>query len=79
MKNCSISVDTVQWALKKAGLKAVLKKKKPKLTAKQTKDRLDFATAHKYWTIDDWKRVVWSDETKINRLQSDERSWTWQK
>ncbi|KAI0998835.1 hypothetical protein K3495_g9363 [Podosphaera aphanis] len=79
MKNCSISVDTVQRTLKKAGLKAVVKKKKPKLTAKQKKDRLDFAMAHDYWTTDDRKRVVWSDETKKNRLQSDGRSWTWKR
>ncbi|KAI1002524.1 hypothetical protein K3495_g5679 [Podosphaera aphanis] len=77
MKSCSISVDTVRRTLKKAGLIAVVKKKKPKLTTKQKKDRLDFAMAHKYWTTDDWKRIVWSDETKINRLQSDGRSWTW--
>ncbi|KAI0996196.1 hypothetical protein K3495_g11984 [Podosphaera aphanis] len=79
MKNRSISIDTVQRTLKKIGLKAVVKKKKPKLTAKQKKDRLDFAMAHRYWTTDDWKRVVWSDETKINRLQSDGRSWTWKR
>ncbi|KAG0973798.1 hypothetical protein G6F29_012625 [Rhizopus arrhizus] len=33
--------------------------------------------AHKDWTVDDWKRVVWSDETKINRFNSDGRTWTW--
>ncbi|KAG1324523.1 hypothetical protein G6F63_012551 [Rhizopus arrhizus] len=33
--------------------------------------------AHKDWTIDDWKRVIWSDETKINRFNSDGRTWTW--
>ncbi|KAG1576881.1 hypothetical protein G6F48_013005 [Rhizopus delemar] len=33
--------------------------------------------AHKDWTIDDWKRVVWSDETKINIFNSDGRTWTW--
>ncbi|KAI1004657.1 hypothetical protein K3495_g3560 [Podosphaera aphanis] len=58
MKNCSISVDTIRRTLKKAGLKAVVKKKKPKLTAKQKMDRLDFAMTHKYWTTEDWKRVV---------------------
>ncbi|KAI0997630.1 hypothetical protein K3495_g10558 [Podosphaera aphanis] len=58
MKNCSISVDTVRRTLKKAGLKAVVKKNKRKLKAKQKKDRLEFAMAHKYWTTDDWKRVV---------------------
>ena len=35
--------------------------------------------SHKEWTLEDWKRVVWSDETKINRLGSDGRKWVWKK
>ena len=35
---------------------------------------MDFALAHQ-----DWKTVVWSDETKINRLGSDGRVWGWKK
>ena len=27
--------------------------------------------------MEDWKRVVWSDKTKINRFLSDGRSWVW--
>jgi hypothetical protein len=27
--------------------------------------------------VDDWKRVIWSDETKINRFGSDGREWIW--
>jgi hypothetical protein len=65
--------------LKKAGMRAVTKKRKPKLNAKQKKDRLDFALTHKDWTMDDWKRVVWSDETKINRFGSDGKKWAWKK
>ena len=29
------------------------------------------------WTVEDWKRVLWSDETKINRVGSDGRTYTW--
>jgi hypothetical protein len=29
--------------------------------------------------VEDWKRVIWSDETKINRLGSDGRKWVWKK
>lgn len=32
-----------------------------------------------HWTVEDWKRVVWSDETKINRVGSDGRNWVWKK
>ena len=63
--------QTVRNGLKKAGMRAVVKKKRPLLTKKHMKGRLDFAIAHQDWTLEDWKKVVWSDETKINRLGSD--------
>ena len=60
-------------------MKAVVKKKRPRLLARHRKERVDFALSHKDWTVEDWKRVVWSDETKINRLGSDGRKWVWKK
>jgi transposase len=60
-------------------MKAVVKKKRPKLTKRHRRERMDFALAHKEWTVEDWKRVVWSDETKINRLGSDGRKWVWKR
>ena len=29
--------------------------------------------------MEDWKRVLWSDETKINRIGSDGKVYTWKK
>ena len=75
----SISVKTVHRALKKAGMRAVVKRKRPLLTKRHRRLRMDFALAHKDWTVEDWKRVVWSDETKINRLGSDGRKWVWKR
>ena len=73
----NVSVRTVCRALREAGLAAVEKEKRPKLSAKNIRARLEFAKSHRDWTIADWKRVVWSDETKINRYCSDGRSWCW--
>lgn len=73
----SVSECTVRHALQEAGLKAKDKEKRPKLSAKNIAARLKFAKAHRHWTIDDWKRVIWSDETKVNRFCSDGRSWSW--
>jgi len=75
----SISVRTVHRALKKAGMIAVVKRKRPLLTKRHRKARTDFSLAHKDWTVEDWKRVVWSDETKINHLGSYGRKWVWKK
>ena len=79
MNGESISARTVHRALKKVGMKAVVKRKRPLLTKRHRRERLDFAIAHKDWTVEDWKRVVWSDETKINHLGSDGRKWVWKK
>ena len=43
------------------------------------RERYDWAVAHQDWTLEDWKGVVWSDETKINCLGSDGRQWVWKK
>jgi transposase len=68
-----VSAQTVRRVLKEAGLKAAVKQKKPRLLPRHIRQRLDFALRHQHWTVDDWKRVIFSDETKINRLGSDGR------
>ena len=77
--NQSLSPTTVWRHLKKAGMKAVVKRKCPLLSAKHRKAHLDYAHAHKDWTVEDWKRVVWSDDIKINHLGSDGCKWVWKR
>ena len=70
---------TVRKALKSQGLKAYRRPKKPLLNAKNRKCRMEWAQKHKEWTIEDWKMVIWSDETKVNRIGSDGMIWGWKK
>lgn len=72
-----VSNRTVRRTFHKAGLGAMTKQAKPKLSSKNIKARLEFAKRHQHWTVDDWRHVIWSDETKINRFCSDGRSWCW--
>lgn len=71
------SPDTVRRALRSSGLGAIEKSKKPAIEPKNARKRLAWCKKYRDWTVDDWKRVVWSDETKINRFNSDGRIWTW--
>ena len=71
-----ISADIVRRVMKEAGLKAA-SKKKPRLSSEHIYQHLDFALRRQHWTVEDWKHVTWSDETKINRLSSDGRKWAW--
>ena len=38
-----------------------------------------WADKYKNWAIDDWHRVIWSNETKINRLGFEGIKWTQKK
>lgn len=73
----SCSRQTLSRELHAVGLFAGSKKKKPAISEKNRKERLAFAKSHRDWTVADWKHVVFSDETKINRFGSDGRSWSW--
>ncbi|EIE79231.1 hypothetical protein RO3G_16426 [Rhizopus delemar RA 99-880] len=61
-----LTYNTTLNALKSLGFKARPKRKVPLLSAKHRKARLDWALAHRYWTTDDWRKVIFSDESKIN-------------
>lgn len=74
-----VSTSTARRALKISGITTIVKPKKPLLSQKNVKERLHWAKVHKYWTIDDWKRVIWSDETKINRFGSDGMHFAWKR
>ena len=72
-----ITPQIVRNGLKSSGMISVAKQHKPLLSKKHRKARLEFAETHLEWTMDDWMKVIWSDETKINRLGSDGRDQVW--
>jgi transposase len=72
-----VSAQTIRNMLKLANFHSAIKKKALPLTPSRKAIRLKFAKKYKWWTVEDWKRVVFSDETKINRLGSDGKQYTW--
>ena len=72
-----VNDNTVSRALKSSGFNAIEKESKPFLSAKNIKARLKFAKEHKNWTKEEWNKITWSDESKINRVCSDGRYWCW--
>src|SRR6185369_10602063 len=74
-----ISSNTVRRVLRRHGYEARVKRKRPLLMEKHRKKRLNFAKEHKDWTIDDWSKVIWSDESKFQLFGSDGREYYWKR
>lgn len=74
-----ISARTARRTLHKQGLKAMHMVSKPLLTRAHKRKRLEFARAHRDWTVEDWKQVIFSDETIIPARPSDSHKLRWVK
>lgn len=59
------SKKTCARVLKRLGYFQYAAKKKPALSEKQMKQRLRWAKQFKEWDSDDWRRVMWSDESRF--------------
>lgn len=74
-----ISSRTVRRRLVEQNLFGRSSRKVPMLTKRHCQNRLTFANAHKDWDGPvlgkKWRNVLWSDESKINLIGSDGKTW----
>lgn len=68
-----VSSRTIRRRLCKLGLKARRLARKPLLTRDMQRKRLGWAKQYENFTVDDWKAVIFSDESKYNLLGPDGR------
>ena len=66
-----VSENTVRRHHDTAGLFSYKAAKKSFISEKNRKARLEFARAHKNWSVEQWGHILWSDESKFNLRHSD--------
>ena len=71
----TVSVSTVKRRLQDAGLHGRIAKKKPYLRLANKKKRLRWAKEHRHWTLEEWKKVLWTDESKFVVFGSNRRTF----
>ncbi len=74
-----ISEHKTHRTLKQMGYSSRRPHRVPLLSAKNHKQRLQFAQANQNWTTEDWKNVAWSDESRFLLRHSDGRVRIWRK
>lgn len=63
--NVEASVETVRRCLQNNGLNDRSPRKVPLLTKKHAQKRLKFAKEHLTLTVEEWRNILWSPESKI--------------
>lgn len=74
-----LDTSTVCRHLRKHGLGAYVRRRKPFLSKKAKEKRREWARSFIDWTDKDWSQVIFSDESKFNLFGSDGRQWCWRR
>ena len=67
----NVHVSTVKRRLATVDLNGRRPSRKSMISDKNRKVRLQFAKKYASWTIVDWSKILWSDESKFNLFSSD--------
>ena len=67
----NISICTIWRPLKALGQNRRVALRKPLISETNQRKKLQFAWEHKEWTLQQWKKVMWSDESRFTLFQSD--------
>ena len=70
------STITVHRELHEMGFNGQAAAHKPKITMRNAKRQLEWCKA-RHWTLEQWKCVLWSDESLFPMWQSDGQIWVW--
>jgi hypothetical protein len=60
-----VSTTSALSILQDFGLNSVKVSRKPGLTKAQRAARLQWCLDHQHWTLEEWKKVIWTDETAV--------------
>jgi transposase len=61
-----VSYYCVRTALRNAGFSRRVARRKPPISEQNRVKRLNWAIEHAGWTMEQWKRILWSDKTWVN-------------
>ena len=73
--NSDLSISTIRRRLKENDVQKWLAAERPRLTEAHAAKRFQWAKDHLHWTVDDFRKVGWSDECSIEKGQDPRQVW----
>lgn len=77
--NVEVGATTMRREIHQLGYHSRIAVRKPFLNDKQTAKRLNFAALHQHWTVDDWMKVIWTDESSFEVGKNFQQIRVWRK
>jgi len=71
------STPTIRRTLHIIGLNNCAARRKPFISPENMVKRLAWAQEHAHWTVQDWKKVLWTDESTFSQFQQSRTSRVW--
>ena len=71
--NLSISTSTICRILRQYNMTSYIASRKPRITLKPRRARIDWCNEHLSWSIPDWSKVIFSDESNYEVLNRKNR------
>jgi hypothetical protein len=71
--------NTIRTYIRKLGFRNRIARQKPYLTIAHKVKRLAFAKEHRHWTENDWKNVIWTDESSLELGKMSRQIRVWRK
>jgi len=68
-KDLVFSEKTIRRALAQEGIRSCQPRRKPLISATNKEKRLAWALERKSWTVEKWKKVIWSDESTFSQYR----------
>ncbi|CAI9536211.1 unnamed protein product [Staurois parvus] len=72
-----MSPTTVRRELHGMGFHGRAAASKPSIAKCNAKCLMLWCKAHRHWTVEQWRRVLWSDQSRFSVWQSHGRVWVW--
>ena len=69
----SISTSTISRILQRYNMASYIASRKPRITPKQRRARIDWCNEHLSWSVQDWSKVIFSDENYYEVLNRKNR------
>ncbi|GFT99656.1 HTH_Tnp_Tc3_2 domain-containing protein [Trichonephila clavipes] len=72
-ESATVTTRTIQRNIINMGFRSQMPTRVPLMTARYKALRLAWPRQHRSWTVDDWKYVAWSDESRFQLNLADGR------